>query len=302
MANGDLIKLGTLYVNGIKQPNPMNGGDIPKYTSGNIEIKDTDVDDAYKIKWIEVILDDKKFLVADRNILASVSWDILNGQGLITGKDITIDGKQCKLRLLTGGSFDRDKNNNEWDKIITDDNNKWHWVDSLSWVQNLYRETVYRVVRGGSSARSSGYTGSNDSQGWRPVFEVLPQTKYLVQNKNNNLFKIINDVVIDLGIISPIENVFIKQGMNIMPLLTEAIITQIGNCKVLKWTDSGIVNHTLNIQVEYKDKLFKCIEGYKLKMWTDDVSISTAKLNYSTEPYRPIDKLDEKFKVLMYKE
>ena len=185
MADGDVIKLGTFYLNGTKQARPtypwQNGstpssapgaGNIPTYSSGNIEIKDTDSNDAYKINWIEVNDGGGKLLIADRNLLVSVSWDTLNSQGLISGKNIIIDGQQYKLRLLTGGSNYRNgnydggtPNNNEWDRIICNEggfsdlptpnssdldtntnetdrvgthNGKWNWYCCYSWVQETY--------------------------------------------------------------------------------------------------------------------------------------------------------------------
>ena len=114
MANGDLIKLGTFYLNGVKQPRPTkpwgtdstppgapSAGDIPVFSAGqSIEIRDTDPNDAYKIQWREVNDGSKKLLISDRVLLVNVSWDDLNAQGLIFGKTITIDGQQYKLQLM----------------------------------------------------------------------------------------------------------------------------------------------------------------------------------------------------------
>lgn len=143
MANGDLIKLGTLYVGGSKiarptrpwridssPPGAPSAGDITSFSSGQtIEIRDTDASDAYKIQWREVNAGSKKLLVADRNLLVNVSWNDLNAQSLVFGKTITIDGQQYKLRLLTVGSNRRNGDrytggtptNNEWDQIIVNE-------------------------------------------------------------------------------------------------------------------------------------------------------------------------------------
>lgn len=144
MANGDLIKLGTFYLNGVKQPRPAkpwrtdstppgapSAGDIPVFSAGqSIEIRDTDSDDAYKIQWREVNDGGKKLLISDRVLLVNVSWDDLNAQGLIFGKTITINGQQYKLRVLTGGSNYRSgtdaysggsPSDNEWDRIIVNE-------------------------------------------------------------------------------------------------------------------------------------------------------------------------------------
>ncbi|WP_053075341.1 hypothetical protein [Clostridium carboxidivorans] len=241
MANGDLIKLGTFYLNGAKQVRPTypwqnnatptgapGAGNIPNYSSGNIEIKNTDADDAYKINWIEVndAANNKKLLIADRNLLVSVSWDVLNAQGLISGKTITIDGQSYLLRVMTGGSNYRSgtdsysggtPTNNEWDRIITNEaafsglpspnstdldttqnetdrlgthNTKWNWYYCYSWVQETFLpNSSFRVIRGFYSARylSDGSSSSSYSYvGWRPVLEVL-NTAPLISDSDGNL-------------------------------------------------------------------------------------------------------------------
>lgn len=173
----------------------------------------------------------------------------------------------------------------------------------------------------------------NETDNIIPYFE--PKTKYLIQNDSSNVFKIDNGSVVDLGVVSVDESLFTSQGVNTMPSLTEENLTQIGSCKILKWTDSGEAEHTLNLQGDYKDQLFKLMDGwklltwtdnasatscgmtcgidpislmdnlvdYKLKMWTDDVNVISPLLKYEAKTsYKPIDILDNNFKVLMYKE
>lgn len=228
MANGTIHKLGTLYVNNAKRPFPTkpwrtdstptgapSAGNILNYDSvkGNIEIRNTDSDDAYKLRWVEVNDGAKKLLISDRCLLARVTWDELNAQGLISGKEITIDGQKYKIRLLSGGTNYRSGSDsysggypttNEWDRIITNEssfaglpkptstdldstlnstdyngshNNIWHWHGIYSWCQEVYSgNSGFRVFRGCYSARyfSSGTRGSRDYYlGWRPALEVL---------------------------------------------------------------------------------------------------------------------------------
>lgn len=227
MANGDLIKLGTFYLAGTKKARPTKPwrsdmtppgapsvGDIPSFSAGQtIEIRDTDASDAYKIQWREVNDGDKKLLISDRVLLASVSWDDLNAQGLVSGKTITIDGQQYKLRLLTGGSNYRTGTDgysggtpttNEWDRILVNKagfsglpipaasdldsiqnstdfnsvhNQYWNWFYMYSWAQEVYAgNTSSRAVRGYDSARYWYYYASSyrfGLIGWRPVLEVL---------------------------------------------------------------------------------------------------------------------------------
>lgn len=233
MANGDLIKLGTFYLGGIKQPRPTRpwrndmpapgaslNGDIPGFTSGQtIEIRNTDNNDTYKINWREVNDGNKKLLISDRVLLVSVPWNALNAQGLISGKTITIDNQQYKLRILTGGSDYRVQNDsyaggaptsNEWDRIIVNEanfnglplptasdlnnttdyqdlsgahNQFWNWVYADSWTQEtaLFNANL-RSIRGGSSARYFSFEYADmDRQniGWRPVLEVLNEAPTL---------------------------------------------------------------------------------------------------------------------------
>lgn len=227
MANGDLIKLGTFYLAGAKKVRPTKPwrsdttppgapsvGDIPSFSAGQtIEIRDTDASDAYKIQWREVKDGAKKLLIADRVLLAYVSWDDLNAQGLVSGKTITIDGQQYKLRLLTGGSNYRTGTDaysggtpttNEWDRILVNEagfsglpvpvasdldgtqnatdfnsahNQFWNWYYMYSWAQETYTgNSAHRAVRGYYSARLWGFGDAAyryNSLGWRPVLEVL---------------------------------------------------------------------------------------------------------------------------------
>ncbi|WP_393965169.1 Ig-like domain-containing protein [Exiguobacterium sp. S22-S28] len=146
MANGDLVKLGTLYMGGTKVIRPTipwdnagqpytgaGNGNISNFTAGaTLEIRDTSATEADQIYWREVTDGSKKLLVADRNLLVNISWNDLNAQNLITGKTITINGQQYLVRSMTGGSNYRSGSDaysggspstNEWDRIITNESN-----------------------------------------------------------------------------------------------------------------------------------------------------------------------------------
>src|SRR5690554_583973 len=209
LANGDLHLLGTFYKAGVKQLVPTNpwrsgstpgGGNIPVFSAGqSLEIRDTDPNSAYQLRWREVNIGSKKLLIADRNILEQVSWNDLNAQNLIFGKEITIDGQQYKLRVLTGGeekrgggtgsSYDGGKLPNEWDDIIVNEGNYpglpkpsstdldsnlndtdknsahnqfWNWYYMYSWCQETYKhDGAYRALRGSSSARHWDWDGAS---------------------------------------------------------------------------------------------------------------------------------------------
>lgn len=228
MATGDLIKLGTFYKAGVKQAVPTRPwrsgtapegtpgpGNIPVFSAGQtLEIRDTDPDDAYILRWREVNVGNKRLLICDRNILEQVSWDDLNAQGLIFGKEITIDGQKYKLRVLTGGvdrreggtgsSYGGGKLPNEWDDIIVNEGNYpglptptasdldnttnatdyngahnqfWNWYYMYSWCQETYlHDSAYRAVRGNNSAR---YWGNGSSTGRRTYIGWRPVLEVL---------------------------------------------------------------------------------------------------------------------------
>jgi len=65
--------------------------------------------------------------VFDRNLVNNSSWNDLNNQNLVTGKNIFIDNGTYKIKLLTGGqqfkiglygNFEA-STTNEWDRIIS---------------------------------------------------------------------------------------------------------------------------------------------------------------------------------------
>lgn len=227
MATGDVVKFGGFYLSGGLQVRPTrpwrndspptgasSNGNIPSFAAGQtIEIRDTPATDEHKIQWIEVIRNNKRYLYCDRVLLVFVSWADLNAQGLITGKEITIDGQKCLLRITTGGNKFRNMSNsfeggfptaNEWDQIISNElglsglpvptasdldtttsmvdlqsahNQKWNWYGVNSLCQETYSENPeHCIIRGFYSARYSGYNYKyirSNFIGWRPVLEVL---------------------------------------------------------------------------------------------------------------------------------
>lgn len=225
MANGTIHKLGTLYVANAKKARPTkpwygtNGsapstGNLLDYGNGSnaIEIKDTDSNDAYKLQWVEVNDGSDKILICDRNLLCNITWDRLNALGFCgtkgSGKNITIDGQQYELFMLTGGASSSAQSettaSNEWDKYIgnlgkfsglptpqsqdlqnssssanfkTAHNKIWNWAGSYSWCQNTTTNgSSYRACRGYDGARGWNHSNSDNcynSVGWRPALRVL---------------------------------------------------------------------------------------------------------------------------------
>lgn len=170
---GQLVRIGTLYFD-------KYNGESNKcymYKDGEISIVDTVKDK--ELQFIFVVIDGKQLLVSNRNVLSCISWNNLNEQGLITGKQISIDGQNYILRVLTGGKTEQDAN--EWDAIMHEigaSNDIWHWEKCSSWCQEASpeSESSYHVLRGGMDPWGHRYVrndASNEAIAWRPVLELL---------------------------------------------------------------------------------------------------------------------------------
>ncbi|MCS4517010.1 hypothetical protein JTS93_16625 [Clostridium botulinum] len=162
-----------------------------------------------QIPWIH-LKDGLKHIYVCKQVLATnISWDYLNERNMIYGTPVTIDGKQYKLRVLTGGvERNPDKpgmvpTDNEWDTIIqntanitglpkptTEDlteantygqldgkhNQHWNWWGINTICQETRTLTSSKITRGYSSAASfTSYDAIalNSACGWRPVLEYI---------------------------------------------------------------------------------------------------------------------------------
>lgn len=193
--------------------------DMTKWKIGN-----TPASDAQKLQWHKVQDGNKTLFICDRVLLVRVSWDVLNAQGYVTGKTITIDGQPYLCRLLKGGANYRTGTDmysggtlpNEWDSYITNEQNIagiptptaadldtsfttadrdsthnrfWNWGGVWSCCQETYTGNSYRVLRGYYSARFWTSTSSSDVSsfnGWRPVLELLNSAP-LISGSDSNL-------------------------------------------------------------------------------------------------------------------
>lgn len=192
----------------------------------NYTFGDTPAAEANQLQWHKIQDGDKTLLICDRVILVNCSWNDLNSQGYITGKEVTIDGAKYKCRVLTGGTGPRSSNdyysggtptNNEWDRFITREevitglpapvssdldstqnatdlnsthNQFWNWYYVYSWCQETYSgNSSYRASRGYKSARYWRYyhaTSRSATLGFRPVLEVL-NTDPLISDSDRDL-------------------------------------------------------------------------------------------------------------------
>lgn len=192
----------------------------------NYTFGDTPAAEANQLQWHKIQDGDKTLLICDRVILVNCSWNDLNSQGYITGKEVTIDGAKYKCRVLTGGTGPRSSNdyysggtptNNEWDRFITREevitglpapvssdldstqnatdlnsthNQFWNWYYVYSWCQETYSgNSSYRAHRGYISARlwnCSSAAIRSAYLGFRPVLEVL-NTDPLISDSDRDL-------------------------------------------------------------------------------------------------------------------
>lgn len=162
MAN--IIKLGSILLDGA-HTNPGN-----QYKPGHY----IDFGDGDDLQWIIV----NGQLIADRPLLICISWDDLNDQGLVFGKQVTINGQQFLCRLLRVGAETGVLN--EWDAVLDavgEDNALWHWSKLFFWGQeSMPTDASRRAIRGCGSARHYNWHASSNRHalyGFRPALAPL---------------------------------------------------------------------------------------------------------------------------------
>lgn len=173
---------GSLMVKGgiVQIPeDPTYDGDMIGYNRQDIMI--TDTKPGFEIKWLHL---KDNIYICDRGLINCVSWDTLEKAGYVSGKEVMIDGKRCRIRLMTGsngipGTYGRDRCN-EWDELMDkygENNNLTHYKDMQTWCQEAdCNYSDYRSVRGYRSARDyCGYhaTNSRTYVAFRPALEIL---------------------------------------------------------------------------------------------------------------------------------
>lgn len=153
---------------------------------------DTPADPARRLQWLRLRDQGRTLLISDRVLLMRISWDDLDAAGLVTGRTVTIDGRDYRCRLLTGGSRFRSGDEadgypggwplaNEWDRYVgaeagipglpppsaadldgslelgdqaSPHNALWNWFAAVCWTQEPYAlRATARCCRGYRSAR-----------------------------------------------------------------------------------------------------------------------------------------------------
>ena len=141
-----------------------------------------------EIGWVAV----NGLLIADQCLLTNVSWDDLDVQGLVFGKEVTVQGLRFKIRLLKVGS--KEDVPNEWDAALDavgEDDTLWHWDHKFFWGQEPVSGSVsHRAIRGYTSARHWGWSDSSTRYarlGFRPALEPLPTDPSAIRHSQEAL-------------------------------------------------------------------------------------------------------------------
>lgn len=179
MAN--IIKLGSLFLDG----RPVETG-MQYVPSQTIEVGE--MTPSKEIGWVAV----NGLLIADQCLLTNVSWDDLDVQGLVFGKEVTVQGLRFKIRLLKVGS--KEDVPNEWDAALDavgEDDTLWHWDHKFFWGQEPVSGSVsHRAIRGYTSARHWGWSDSSSRDallGFRPALEPLPTDPSAIRHSQEAL-------------------------------------------------------------------------------------------------------------------
>ena len=185
---------GTYYfdLSGASIPGTVNGY-LPDSTLHYVPFTYAGTVDAYKLttamETTEEYAQNNKYahslFVADYAVTHAVSWNGLNDEGLIFGKNYASGGVDYTLRAPSVGSDatglgDSDPGvpqSNEWDTMLNKDSGYiQNWNEMFSWGQDTVSfDASRRAVRGYNSARHwlhSYATRSYSNHGFRPVLEV----------------------------------------------------------------------------------------------------------------------------------
>lgn len=179
MAN--IIKLGSLFLDG----RPVETG-MQYVPSQTIEVGE--MTPSKEIGWVAV----NGLLIADQCLLTNVSWDDLDVQGLVFGKEVTVQGLRFKIRLLKVGS--KEDVPNEWDAALDavgEDDTLWHWDHKFFWGQEPVSGSVSRRARRGYSSARIWYnyiaSYAYSLVGFRPALEPLPTDPSAIRHSQEAL-------------------------------------------------------------------------------------------------------------------
>ncbi|MAC73820.1 MAG: hypothetical protein CMG96_10390 [Marinovum sp.] len=188
----------------------LQPGNIPEFERDpdwdNWSLIDSPEDPSKRLKWHAFQGEGIRYLVADRMLMARVSWQDLDDAGYVFGTKVVIDGRQFRCRLLSGGDAPHDDpyqgatQTNEWDTLVggfalnapkpefTDNkaplgpdhlasphNSLWHWFGAVSWTAEPVASRADGRVCRGYNGPTYFYVNTVDHRhediGWRPLLE-----------------------------------------------------------------------------------------------------------------------------------
>ena len=190
------LKPGDTYyfdLSGANIPGTVNGG-LPDRTLHYVPFTYAGTIEAYKLpsematteEYSEQNKYEHSLFIANHNVTHTVSWNGLNDEGLIFGKNYASGGVDYTLRAPSvgsnaTGSGDSQRGvpqSNEWDTMLNKNSGYIkNWNGIYSWGQDTTRyNSSFRAVRGFISARLWGIDNAASSDPnvvFRPVLEIL---------------------------------------------------------------------------------------------------------------------------------
>lgn len=163
----------------------------------------------HELEWISV----NGLLVASRPIKFNISWDRLNKEGLVYGKEIVIDGKPYICRLVK--NYPGANGDWEWHDILSmtsSDDDLWHWKRCWSWSQDMGKEPMtdgYCGVFGYSCAFGEGWMAPSTKSkqiGWRPLLEPISARPNDIQAMFGSMITVTHNGSVVIGMLAGISD------------------------------------------------------------------------------------------------
>jgi len=191
----------------------LQSGNLPEFERdpnwNNWTFVDSPKNPLRRLNWHVFQQGRTRYLVADRMLMSRVSWQDLDDAGYVFGTEVSIDDRQFRCRLLTGGDRPNDDpyqgatGPNEWDALVggyaalhapqpdltnsesplspdhlnSSHNSLWNWFGAVSWTaEPVSSRSDGRVCRG-YHGPIYFYVNTVDHRhediGWRPVLEEV---------------------------------------------------------------------------------------------------------------------------------
>ena len=191
----------------------LQPGNLPEFERDpnwdNWSLTDSPKDPRARLNWHVFNQGGTQLLVADRMLMSRISWQDLDETGYVFGAQVSIDGRQFRCRLMTGGDTPCDDpyrgatSPNEWDALVggsgasnapqpdpsndatplstdhlnSSHNRLWNWFGAVSWTAEPVASRADGRVCRGYHGPIYFYVNAVDHRhediGWRPVLEEI---------------------------------------------------------------------------------------------------------------------------------